>query len=261
MRLKLIACNVFMREAAICLARSPHIIDVTFTELGEHAQSDKLRDILQGHIDAVEQCATPYDAVLLLFGLCGNATVGLQARGTPLILPRAHDCCTILLGSKQAFQEHFSDNPSTPFSSAGYIERGDYYMRTTEDGEELQHGDAYAAYVEQYGEENARYIWESMHPERPESDAPAVFIDIPETRHLGYAEQFKSRVEEDGKTCLVLPGSLKMIDGLLNGTWDEELFLRVEPGQQIEGVYDWDTVVRAGGGVIVDGVMVDGLVG
>ena len=34
MLLKLIACNVFMREACLCIARSPHVIDVDFLELG-----------------------------------------------------------------------------------------------------------------------------------------------------------------------------------------------------------------------------------
>ena len=248
MHLKLISCNVFMREAAICLARSPHIIDVEFTELGEHVHPDKLRALLQGHIDAADERVTPYDAILLLFGICGNATAGLQARRAPLVLPRAHDCCTILLGSRDAFKEHFADNPSMPFSSSGYMERGDYYMRTDDGESALHYGDAYAAYVEQYGEENARFIWDSLHPKHPELESKAVFIDLPETHHLGAAERFREKVEADGKTCTVLPGSLSLIDGLLSGAWDPECFLKVEPGQSIQAVYDWDEVVRAGEG-------------
>jgi hypothetical protein len=245
MRLKLIACNVFMREACFCVARSPHVIDVEFTELGDHIHSETLRGMLQARIDAVEASGKKYDAIVLLFGLCGNATVGLQARTMPLVIPRAHDCCTILLGSKDAFRTYFSDNPSRPFSSAGYLERGDYYMRV-EDGENRMHyGDAYAAYVEQYGEENAKYIWETMHPAHVEIDQQAFFIEIPETAELGYAAQFKTRVEAEGKTCTVLPGSLEIVRKLLDGEWDEQVFLKVAAGRTVQGVYDWVEVIRS----------------
>jgi hypothetical protein len=245
MRLKLIACNVFMREACYAVSRSPHVVDVEFTELGDHIHSDTLRGMLQARIDAVEAGGKAYDAILLLFGVCGNATIGLQARKMPLVIPRAHDCCTILLGSKEAFRTHFADNPSRPFSSAGYLERGDYFMRV-EDGENRMHyGDAYAAYVEQYGEENAKYIWETMHPAHAELDNRAFFIEIPETADLGYAAQFKSRVEAEGKECMVLPGSLEIIRKLLDGVWDEQVFLVVPPGRKVQGVYDWTEVIRA----------------
>ena len=89
---------------------------------------------------------------------------GCRAHKTRLVIPRAHDCCTILLGSKQRFQEHFGDNPSRPFGSVGYLERGSYFVRTDLEDGQIQYGDPFAALVEQYGEDNARYIWESMHP-------------------------------------------------------------------------------------------------
>ena len=247
MRYKLIACNVFQREVCYCLARTPHIIDVEFTELGEHVHSDSLRSIIQQRIDASEQSAKNYDAILLLFGLCGNATIGLSAQSTPLIIPRAHDCCTILLGSRDKFIEHFSDNPSMPFSSAGYIERGDYFLRTgNEDSDHVMHfGDAFAAMVEQYGEEDARYIWDTMHPEHDDVEEKAVFIELSETAHLGYADQFRVRAEAEGKECLMLDGNIRIISQLINGEWPEEEFLEVPPGKITAGVYDFHQVIRA----------------
>ena len=109
MRLKVIACNVFTREVCLCIARSPHVIDVEFTELGEHINCAQLREAIQERIDATDLSAKNYEAVALAYGLCGNSIVGLTARQTPLVIPRAHDCCTILLGSKQKFQEHFGE--------------------------------------------------------------------------------------------------------------------------------------------------------
>ena len=246
MLLKLIACNVFMREACACIARTPHRIDVEFTELGEHIHSATLRQTLQAKIDAAAQNPKRYDAILLLFGICGNATVGLTARGTRLVVPRAHDCCTILLGSREKFREHFEACPSMPFSSAGYVERGDYYMRTGEGTMDLQYGNAYAAYVEQYGEENAKYIWESMHPDRGgDENRKAVFIDLPETAHLGYAAEFKAKAEAEGKEYVRLEGSMELIRRFLAGDWDPADFLTVEPGRQIAGVYDMTEIIRA----------------
>jgi hypothetical protein len=169
----------------------------------------------------------------------------LQARKTKLVLPRAHDCCTILLGSKERFQEHFQAHPSIPFSSVGYLERGNYYVRTDEGDGQIRYGDQYAALVEQYGEDNAKYIWESMHPKDLEPlHNRVVFIDIPETSHLGRAAGFRERAERDGKECLQLQGSLDIIRRLLDGDWNPADFLIVEPGQQTTGVYDWVEIVR-----------------
>lgn len=243
-RFLLIACNVFQREACLCLADTPHTVDVEFLELGEHVRSDSLRAKLQARIDAEATGAVAYDAILLLYGLCGNATMGLQARKTPLVIPRAHDCATILLGSKEAFQANFEENPSQGFGSIGYLERGEYFLRTGDAMPTLvAGGDAYAAYVEEYGEENAKFIWESLHPKRECKEA--IFIDLPETASLGGLERFRQAAEAEGKTVKLLPGSLRLVRNLVHGQWDEADFLVVPPGQAIAGIYDWTEVVRA----------------
>jgi hypothetical protein len=244
LRLKLISCNVFQRESSWCIARSPHVIDSDYTELGEHARSAGLRQLIQARIDATEASGIAYDAILLLFGLCGNATVGLQARHTQLVIPRAHDCCTILLGSRGKFTEHFGTAPSTPFSSAGYLERGNYFLRTNDDGTAgVKIGDSYKALVEKFGEEDAKYIWAEMNPAH--GDEKAVFIDLPQTSHLGYAEQFQAKAAAAGKQPVHLQGDIRLIENLIHGNWDAKEYLIAPPGTAIEGVYDWDEVVRA----------------
>ncbi len=250
MLFKLIACNVFLREAYGCIAQSPHIIDAEFTEVGEHVHSATLRASLQARIDAADDNARNYDAILLLYGLCGNATAGLQARTKRVIIPRAHDCCAILLGSRERFREHFSDDPSTPFGSAGYLERGNYFMRVEGGDCTLLYGDAYASYVEQYGEEAARYIWDSLHPPAATSaPARAVFIDLPQTAHLGHAQTFRAQAEAEGKAYVHLDGDIRLIRALMWGEWNPEEFLIVEPGQRIAGVYDWNEIMRAEDGI------------
>lgn len=245
MNFRLIACNVFQREACACMAHSPHVVDVDFMELGEHARPDNLRTLLQARIDAAAEGARRYDAILLLFGLCGNAGVGLAARQTQLVLPRAHDCATILLGSRAAFKTHFGDNPSQGFSSNGYLDRGEYFLRKPDEGGWLVAGDdAYAELVKQYGEENARYVWDAMHPAHPGDDR-AVFIRVPGIDDEKHAMRFRVQAEAAGKRCDELAGNMRLISALLEGRWDPEEFLIVPPGHQTAGVYDWDEVVRA----------------
>ncbi len=242
---KVIACNVFMREICIAIAESENVIDPEFTELGEHVQSDRLRAAIQSRIDAADTGSHAYDAILLAYGLCGNAAVGLIARDTPLVIPRAHDCCTILLGSRQAFERYFGDNPSRPFSSAGTLDRGDYYLQRDEDGARIRYGDQYAELLRQYGKENADYIWETMHPPAlREIEKDAVFIDIPETSHLDHGERFAQQAAADGKTCTKLTGDLRLLRGLLRGDWPAEDYLVIPPGFRSIGRYDTRYVIE-----------------
>jgi len=148
-----------------------------------------------------------------------------------------------LLGSRAKFIEHFDTAPSTPFASAGYIERGEYFLRTGDSGEaSVELGDAFKALVEKYGEEDAKYIWDEMHPDH--GDDKAVFIDLPQTSQLGYAAQFQAKAAEAGKKAEQLPGDIRLIENLINGQWDPQEYLRVPPAGAIEGVYDWNEVMR-----------------
>lgn len=241
MYLKVIACNVFFRELSYCAAQSPHTIDLEFFELGEHVHCDQLRQHVQTKIAQAELAAKPYNAILLGFGLCGNAAKGLRAGKIPLVIPRAHDCCTILLGSKTRFKENFQDNPSTPFSSAGYMERGEYFVRR--DNGQIAYGDGYAALVSQYGEDDAKYIWDSMHPKLEGMEERAVFIDIPEIHFPEKIAEFKRQAEAEGKQFTLLQGSLDILRALVNGDWDNDNFLTIGPGRQITARYDWDRIL------------------
>lgn len=241
MKYKLICCEVFMREACLAIASSPHTIDPVFTPKGAHEKSDYLRGLIQSKIDELE-AEGEYDAVLLGFGLCGNSTAGIQARSIPLVIPRAHDCCTIFLGSKEKFSEYFGDNLSAEWSSAGYMERGDSYLRETDTGELLGLDKSYEDLVEMYGEENAQYLWETLHPNLHSNEL--IYIEIPETAHLGYQKKLEELALEQGKTVRILNGDMRLIRNLIDGAWNEKEFLIVPPGETIKAVYDKDEIIR-----------------
>jgi hypothetical protein len=245
MRLKLLSCEVFFREISLCAAKSPHIIDVEFTDKGAHDRSDFLREQLQQKIDQAD-AANKYDAILLGFGLCGNSVLHLQSRTIPLVIPRAHDCCTIFLGSRKRFQHYFADNPSMPFSAAGYMERGETYVHEVGFERLLGTDHSFADLVEKYGEENGRYIWETLHPESSQYDNnKMVYIEIPETSHLGHAATCRQKAEAEGKEFILLTGDTRLLDMLVSAEWPEEEFLVVAPGKRIEAVYDWEQILQA----------------
>lgn len=97
--------------------------------------------------------------------------------------------------------------------------------------------------MEKYGEEDAKFIWEQMHPVHEDNNA--VFIDIPETAHLGHRQRFEAKAAAAGKQVRHLTGDLRLIRALLSGEWASEEFLIVNPGEQTAGVYDWHEILRA----------------
>jgi len=150
------------RSACRAVAESPLTVDPVFTRLAAHEQPRGLGYLIQQEIDKAEE-EDLYLGILLGFGLCGNAVLGLKAKTLPIIIPRAHDCCTLFLGSRDLFGQHFGHRPSAPWGSSGYRERGHGdYLNTTDTGSMLGLDRKYQDLVEQYGEENASFIMETL---------------------------------------------------------------------------------------------------
>ena len=259
---RLIACSVFTRELCGLIAASPRVVDPEFLELGLHEHSDILRTQLQQRIDALR--GKGYRAILLAYGLCGNALAGIRAQDTPLVLPRAHDCATILLGSASAFLKEFGESLSAPWSSCGYLERESAYMRSSDTGRANGFGLSYEELAAQYGEENAQYLWETLHPEL---DEPILrFIQTPSTAPLGREEEVRRLAEAEGKQFKLIPGDEGLLRGLIEGAWEApgnggprnnepgnkasegagpgpRQYQVIPPGGQIKALYDFEKVV------------------
>jgi hypothetical protein len=104
-------------------------------------------------------------------------------------------------------------------------------------------GQDYAALVEQYGEENAAYLIETMRTEHG-SDS-MILIDIPETTMPEITNRIRKSAEEMNLKIVEIAGSLRLIQGVLSGEWPAEDYLVVPPGQRITGVYDYEQVMSA----------------
>lgn len=244
MKLKLIGCEVFTREIGLCAANSTHTINLEFTPKNAHDNADNLRHILQQKIDIADD--ESYDAILLGIGLCGNSTSGIKAGKTQIIIPRSHDCCAIFLGSRHKFKDVFENRQSTPFTSVGYMERGTSLMHDTSDFA-AQSGlqQSLEDYVEIYGEESGKYLWDSLHQSTEDQNKDIIYIEIPELEHLGFAAKAKKWADENDKNFIKETGSISIIKNLLSGHWNEEEFLTVNPGEKIDPVYDWDKIIQS----------------
>ncbi len=243
MRLKLIACEIMYRELCAAVARSVNLVDVEFLpkglhDIGQAGMSSRLAEVLA----AVDK--TKYEAVLLGYGLCSNGVVGLRAQSIPLIVPRAHDCITLFLGSKQRYLEYFQAHPGMFFKTSGWIERG---VGLIQGGQEPTHSQSALAQsfedlVARYGEDNARFLYEELCNMRHYAGLTYIEMGVePDDR---FQRQSEAEAESRGWQYEKLVGDMRLLQGLLDGPWDDERYLVVPPGKRIAASFD-ERVVKS----------------
>lgn len=242
MRIKVIACEVLFRELSLCAARAKAVVDLAFLRRGLHDNPDTLRETLQRLVDETDESRC--QAVALGYALCSNGAAGLRARGIPLVLPRAHDCIALLLGSKESYAQHFAARPGTYYYSGGWVEReADRVPRKPEDGAGL---DApFDELVAKYGRDNAEYLWE-LQSNWIERYTHATFIDNGLGDLAAYRAYAQRVARERGWTYDETSGDLALLQALLDGNWDEERFLVVSPGQRVVATAGPDIVKAEG---------------
>ncbi|MGZ9166626.1 MAG: DUF1638 domain-containing protein [Anaerolineales bacterium] len=75
--------------------------------------------------EKIDQASQHADVLLLGYGLCSMAVVGLHATTSHLVIPRVDDCIAIFLGSCKAYKEQSQQEPGTYDLTKGWIEAGD----------------------------------------------------------------------------------------------------------------------------------------
>jgi len=240
MRIKCLGCEVLARPMYYSAALSPHIVDVELLARGLHIKPAELRDYLQGRIDAVD--GDGYDAIVLGYGLCGQAIAGLTARSVPLVVPKAHDCITLFLGSRQLYQDQFVEHPGTYWYTLDYIERDDGSGATLAMGSGVEDDldKVHQSYIEKYGRDNADYLMEVMGAWRQHYNR-AVYIDLRIGDGSAREAEARNQAERRGWSFERMEGDLILIRRLLMGDWAGD-YLVVPPGQQITPTYDGEII-------------------
>ncbi len=209
-RIKVIACATVVEEMLPLL---PADIQVQTLNFGLHLRPDHLTRTLQQAIDA--SCNTA-DTILLGYGLCSRAVVGLHARRCTLVVPRVDDCIAIFLGSRDAYHHQARKEPGTYYLTKGWIEVGDSPF------------EEYKRMAARYGAERAMRMTRLM----LKNYTRLAFINTGQKeieRYRAYAhqtaEQFGLRFEE-------LQGAPSLVQKLISGPWDDD-FVIAPPGHVI----------------------------
>ena len=229
----LIACDIFVREISYIIATSPSTINVKYLEKGLHERPDYLREVLQSEIDQTNQSEYNYDAVLLAYALCGNSTKGIIARDLPIVIPKAHDCITLFLGSRLKYLEEFNNHPGTYYYTPSAVERG--FAVGSETNENLEK--KYKEYLAKYGEENAQYLME-IEEGWMKHYSYAASVDFELFRFLNYHGKVKDIAQKKSLQYREIAGDLNLLKKLLNGDWNHHEFLILQPGQKVEVTND-----------------------
>jgi hypothetical protein len=139
-RCKLIACAAVIEEI---LPFIPSRMSHEVLDFGLHTSPKSLKRALQ---NAINSSAPDIETVLLGYGLCSQAVIGLRSGSRTLIIPRVDDCIAIFLGSAAEYRRQYYSVPGTYYLTKGWIDFGDTPFSE------------YEILVERYGKQIAQRI-------------------------------------------------------------------------------------------------------
>ena len=230
---KILACAVVIEELR---AKLPAEIECETLDFGLHRTPEALKAKLQETIDK----STGFDTIVLAFGLCGQAVLGLQSKSATLVVPRADDCIAIFLGSRAAYLKEQRENPGSLFLSKGWIEG-----RIDDSGTPppMKH---YDLMVERYGEARANRMQEVYREKyRLRNYKRMAFITTSSETNLDeYKETARQRAARLNLRYEEIPGSTAFMEKIASGLWDDE-FVVVPAGRPISFYDFWPDANQA----------------
>jgi hypothetical protein len=235
MRIAVLACAVFEQEIALHSRGAAHIAECRFLEIALHDCPAKMRTLLQENMDAVE-AREDIEAVVLAYGLCGLGTAGLRPRRHKLVIPRAHDCVTIFLGSKEAYREHQQRCPTCYYYSPGW--NRSRRVPGPERTEAMR-----AEYLSKFDPEDAEFLMEQERTQWAQHDTVA-YVELGTEDAEAEAAYARRCADWLGWKFERLRCDPALMRDLLWCNWDDRRFLIVEPGMQTAHAVD-DTILRA----------------
>lgn len=209
-RRKVIACATVIEEM---LSFLPDDLPYEVLDFGLHLNPAELKRVLRKKID---EASVEVDVLLLGYGLCSMAVVGLKATTATLVIPKTDDCIAIFLGSASAYKQQSKAEPGTYYLTKGWIEAGD----TPFEEHEL--------IVERFGEEKAKRMTGFL----LKNYKRLALIDTGQYEIERYRDYTRSKAEEFELRFEEIDGSSRLIEKMLRGPWDEE-FAVVEPGNSV----------------------------
>lgn len=245
-RYRVISCEVMREELTFFLRGRESDFDVHWVEMGLHAKPEALNAELKKL--AAECAGKGYEAVLLLFGLCSRATEGLEAPADcPLVIHRAHDCITLYLGSAARYVREHEAEAGTYWFSQGFLHRADR-ERGLEglgagvdlgiEGKSRTLAEIRQSFIDDYGEENAEYLVETLLESWKKNYSRAVYFDWEHNSdRAGDLEYVRGYAGDNGWRVETLPADFRLLEAFVAGDWGDE-FMVVEPGRRLAATND-----------------------
>jgi hypothetical protein len=209
-RCKLIACAAVIDEM---LPFIPSRMSHEVLDFGLHTNPKSLKRALQ---NAIDSSPTDIETILLGYGLCSQAVVGLRSGSRTLIIPRVDDCIAIFLGSAVEYQRQYRSVPGTYYLTKGWIEFGDTPFSE------------YDILLKRYGEQIAQRIINQI----LKNYTRLAFISTGNNELEHYREHARSMAERFGLCYEEIQGSDVIIKMMLYGSWNDE-FVIIPPGKTV----------------------------
>lgn len=229
-----IACEVLRLEVE---SLRPEDVVCVFMRQDLHNQPEMLRGALREALAQMEAAHPQLTDIVLAYGLCSKAIEGVRTARCRLIIPRAHDCITLLMGDRHEYARYLAAHPGTYWYSPGWNATG------TQPGPQ-RYARAYEDYLLRFDEDDAQYLMETEQSWLREYSR-ATYVDVgvgDRAAGLAYARECADwlRWEYD-----LYPGDSSLLRDLLRGEWDGERFLVLARGETAVQTLDERVIVAA----------------
>ena len=208
-----LCCNTLEDELQKVMAETGLDYPVLWLDAGLHNQPERLRD----YLNQILRQRAGLTRALLAMGHCGGACAGLGPFEFELIIPRADDCLSILLGS-MGRRQRASGKAATYFLTAGWLRHTENLITSFDRDREM------------FGQERAERIYRIMlkHYQR------FGFIDTGTYDPAREEDRTRPLARLMGINLERLTGDLSWLGRLLTGPWDDdEAFIIVPPGETL----------------------------
>lgn len=210
-RTLILACATVIEEM---LPLIPPKMNFKVLDFGLHVNPDQLRHVLQNEIDT---SGRQFDTIILGYGLCSQAIIGIKATHCTLVVPRVDDCIAIFLGSGAVYQQQFKSEPGTYYLTKGWIKVGDSPFAE------------YEQILKKQGKERADRIMRLM----LNNYTRLALINTGQYEMDYYRDYAQKTANRFGLRYEEIIGSTTLIEKMIAGHWDDE-FIVVPPGGTIQ---------------------------
>ena len=232
-----VVCDVMKSDLIRLNDLNHNGLDFIFLEQHLHDHPDKMREKLQEEINRITD---DYDKIILGYGLCSNGVAGLKSKSHEIIIPRVDDCISLFLGSKERYITEFKKDPATYYLCKGWIEFGGdpYRGYLVWTGQENKIPKEWLTSKERYGRQFDEATAQLLFTEMMKNYKRIVLIDNNDLEdiHREYAKNmvdFMSDMLDRQIIYTEIKGSPRLLEALLAGKWEQDNFVRIQPGQEI----------------------------